>query len=186
MDNPLDIGDKVTTKNKKKKTSSAAKSDYLARAQAANRARGAATRQAIIDVIKSSKQPLIVDEIVHEMKKRKLAHGHEYVRVTLRRLVATKQIKTRVETPAERAIRKPGDLRGAHLTTNYFFVGSPTRRTAAQSADLVSAWGRTHKKKRTIRPAKGAPVQTDGSVTALVNRIVELESQLAAIRSLAK
>lgn len=185
MANPLDIGDKVTTK-KKKKTSSAPQPEYLVRAQAANRARGVATRQAMIDVIKSAKQPLTVDEIVYEMKKRKHAHNHEYIRASLRRLVATKQIKSRVETPAERAIRRPSDGRGAHLTTKYFFVGSPTRRTAAQSADLVSAWGRTHKKKRTVRPAKGAPVQTDTSTAALVNRIVELENQLAAIRSLAK
>jgi len=157
----------------------------------AKRAQGDATRDAVLSVLKKSKQPLVAREVQALLALRGIRFDISYVGQTLLKLAEEKMVSSREETKKERAIRRGNDGRGSHFTALYYWapanekVPARTVKTVVQTAVIPIHPGKKNKKKKAARPAAAAPAQTGHSAQTmkmLIDRIVELETELARLK----
>lgn len=177
----------------------AVRSESIKRAHEARREIGGATRSAVVAVLTDAKQPLVAREVQVLLAGRKIVLNESYVKELLDKLVADRLIATRLETAKEKAIRKGADRRGNHFQTSYYWApaGKVPARTEGRLVQTDSVASRSAKKfarkaarKKSRRPAGVVAVQTGGSseklISQLLNRVSELESQLADVRKAAR
>lgn len=168
----------------------------LALAHEQRRIIGEQTRDELYAVLASADQPLIAREVAHLFSQKTGRYFDQtYVRTMLLEFVADGIASTRQETPDEMMIRNDGVIiRGTHGAT-YFWApaGKVPFRTKATVAPVTGTRKKTKKKTaRKAAPARqAAPKTQTGSSTSsletmLMKRIVELEEQLEAVRSLLK
>lgn len=153
------------------------------------RAKGATTRDAILEIVSSSDQPLVSAEVQALLAQRGINRDRSYVLQLLHFMAEEKIVSSRPETVDEREIRT-ADRRGVHLTSIYFWapagkVPYRTKPTVAKATD------RKLKKKTQTKKVSAARADVTGLMTriesmsnelALLQRVAELESQLATIR----
>lgn len=161
-------------------------------AVAARRSQGDSTRDAIISVLKKSKQPLVAREVQALLALQGLRFDISYVGQILLKLANEKMISSREETKKERAIRRGDDGRGSHFTAVYYWaptgekVPARTAKTVVQTAVIPIHPGKKNKKtKKAARPAPASSKQTGHSAQTmkmLIDRIVELETELARVK----
>lgn len=167
----------------------------LAKAHDVRRRDGERTRDAVASVLELSDQPLVAREVQVLLARRGLVLEASYVKDVLDRLVADGRASARPETKREQAIRKAADGRGNHFQATYFWAprGRVPARTVATVVQTggVSTRGAKKSLKKSSRPAKATKVQTGkvakvDTVALLVQRVAELEMQLAEIRKIAR
>lgn len=157
----------------------------------AKRAAGAATQNAVIDVLKKSKQPLLTREVQALLAIRGMRFDVTYVRQLLVKLAEEKLISSRDETAKERKIRRGDDSRGAHFTAIYYWaptgkVPARTVKTVVQTTVIPMHPKKNSKSKRARRPVKAVSMQTGASpetTLVLLNRIASLEAEIARLKN---
>lgn len=177
------------TKTKKKTKAVPAHMLNLKMAHAALTEKGRQTRDLVRSIVHESDQPLTLVEVAALLKKNRTPLSLEHTRKLLLECVAEGTMSSRLETAAERVIRfgKRAEPRGAHLSARYFWArgAQVPKRTKASTVDMTysAVQKNTSKKKKTSK--RTAPVQRSAAtdVSVLINRIIELESQLADVRS---
>lgn len=160
----------------------------------AQRARGIKTRNAMIEIITKSDQPLVTSEVHAMLAQRGIGLDRSYVGDVLNHLTAEGLISSRPETADERAIRT-SDRRGAHFTTTYYWapVGKVPFRTKPSTVRPISRT-KVKKKKQTAKTSSPRVSAQTSSIDlmsrienmtaelALLKRVAELEAQLETIR----
>ena len=154
------------------------------------RARGVKTRNMILEIVSSSDQPLVSAEVQALLAQRGIIRDRSYVLQLLNFMAEEKLVSSRPETVDEREIRT-SDRRGVHLTSIYFWApaGKVPYRTKPMVAKTVNR--KKLKKKTQTKKVSAARADVTGLMTriesmsnelALLQRVAELESQLATIR----
>lgn len=167
-------------------------------ARAAQHNRGQRTKELILEVVKNSDQPLVAGEVQAILAQGGESYDRSYILTLLHEMTQSGLVSARVETPDEREIRT-SDRRGMHLTSIYFWApaGKVPFRTKASSVKLIS---RTTKKKSKSKKTTTAPasvsapkskdllarIESMTSELALLQRVAELEQQLADIRKVVR
>jgi hypothetical protein len=156
-------------------------------AHATIRQKGEVTRQAVYHELRISDQPLVASEVRALLAKQGMAFDATYIRTILQGFVLEGTASTRQETSDERMIRNGGvATRGGHQSAMYFWApaGKVPFRTKASTVKPV----RKAKSKKTVRPAKAAPMQTGRALpvkhVTLLERVARLEKQLKDIQDL--
>lgn len=151
----------------------------------AQRARGIKTRNAMIEIITKSDQPLVTSEIHAMLAQRGVGLERSYVGDVLNNLAAEGLISSRPETADERAIRT-SDGRGAHFTATYYWapVGKVPFRTKPSTVRPISR--SKSKKKKQIAKSSQPRVSAKTSNVDLMSRIESMTNELALLKRVAE
>jgi hypothetical protein len=163
-------------------------------------AKGRKTRDTIVSIVKTSDQPLTVNEVTvlaMEQLERKLSR--EYTAQVLSELASEGKVHARIETDAERQFRVRSN--GRPQGRNSVLYGSSSRlpRTRAKIVDVPESVKSNYYKpvKKKSGKAKANVVQTaalspsivsqlESTLKPLFARIEELETKLAKIHNISK
>jgi hypothetical protein len=160
----------------------------------AQRARGIKTRNTILEIVSDSDQPLVSTEVHALLAQRGIVRDRTYVLQLLHEMVEEKLVSSRPETPDERMVRTT-DSRGMHFTAIYFWApaGKVPFRTKPTVVKAIrrKPSKKTQTKKVSVARAKAEMTDVTGLMArienmtnelALLQRVAELEAQLATIR----
>lgn len=164
-------------------------------------AKGQKTRDTVIDIVKTSDQPLTINEItVLAMKRLGRKLSREYMSSLLAELAGAGKFSARIETDAERQfrVRSNGRSQGRNSVLYASRINLPrTRAKIVDVPDSVKSNYYKPVKKKKSGKAKASVAQTaalspslvarlEETLKPLFARIEELETKLAKIHEISK
>jgi hypothetical protein len=171
----------------------------------ARRAQGKLNEKMILDIVKSTKQPLSLLEIATEFMRRRDSkaasptHFSTYIKSVLSMYESQGLIVSRLETADERKIRANGHVPRGHVATLYMLASNgKARRTVTEALTGIKLkdtgytgeslgtykYKKNKSKKKKTQARSASTKQTD--IEILQARIRELEAKLLAIQALAR
>lgn len=164
-------------------------------------AKGQKTRDVIVEIIKTSDQPLTINEItVIATKKLERKFSRDYMSAVLAELAQAGQVSARIETDAERQFRVRSSGRPQGRNSVLYAKSIRLPRTRAKIVDVPdhvksSSYYKSAKKKsgkakanvsQTAAVSLSLTAQLEATLKPLFERIEMLESKLRLIHSISE
>ena len=159
------------------------------------RAQGKLNENLVLEIVKSTKQPLSSKEIAVEFSRRRndgIERDIAYINKLLASLVESGSVYARTETMDERKIRANGHQPRGHVATLYTtFANSQARRTKYEALTGITLKSEgytgkqlgTYKYKKPYKSKRAQARQTETMQTGSVSRVEELEARVRELEA---